>query len=62
MNWEYEINRCTLPIQRFYQYKDFLYSAGNYVQYLVINYNRKIEKKVQIYIYTYITSEINTIL
>ena len=39
--------------------KDFLYSAGNYIQYLVIN-NNELEKCR--YIHIYVTPETNTIL
>ena len=31
-----------------------MYSTGNYIQYLVINYNGKEYEKEYIYIYTYI--------
>ena len=33
--------------------KDLLYSTGNYIQYLVINYNGKESEKEWIYIYMY---------
>ena len=33
-----------------YSNKDFLYSTGNYIQYLIITYNRKNLKKRYIYI------------
>ena len=34
-------NRCTLPYIKQINNKDLLYSTGNYIQYLVINYNVK---------------------
>ena len=37
--------------------KDLLYSIGNYIQYLVINYKGKESEKEQIYVYIYINYE-----
>ena len=33
--------------------KHVFYSTGNYIQYLIITYNRKETEKEDIYIYTY---------
>ena len=35
INWEYEINRCTLLYRKIN--KDLPYSTKNYIQYLIIN-------------------------
>ena len=41
VNWEYGINRCTLPYIKQINNRHLLYSTGNYIQYLVITYNRR---------------------
>ena len=41
INWEYGINRCTLPYIKQMNNKVLLYSIGDYIQYLAINYNGK---------------------
>ena len=56
MNWEYEIKRCTLSYIKQVNKKDLLYSTGNYIHYLVINYNGKELKK---YRYIHIHVELN---
>ena len=45
INWEYGIDRCILLHIKQVNNKDLLYSTGNYIQYLIINYNRKELKK-----------------
>ena len=40
INWEFGINRCTLPYIKWINNRDLLYREGNHIQYLVINYNR----------------------
>ena len=56
MNWEYEIKRCTLSYIKQVNKKDLLYSTGNYIHHLVINYNGKELKK---YRYIRIHVELN---
>ena len=41
MNWEFEINSCKLLYIEWKNNKVLLYSTGNYIQYLLINYNGK---------------------
>ena len=41
INWEYGINRYTLPYIKQINNKDLLYSTRNYTQYLAINYKGK---------------------
>jgi len=41
INWEFGINRCTLPYIKLINNRDLLYRAGNHIKYLVINYNGK---------------------
>ena len=66
INWQYGINRCTLPYIKQINKKDLWYSTGNYIQYLVITYNGKESEKEYIYIYISesfcCTPETNTIL
>ena len=54
MEWERGISRCKLMYIGWIN-KALLYSTGNYIQYLVINYNGKEYKKecMCIYIYTH---------
>ena len=67
--WEFGISRCKLVCIEWIN-KVLLYSMGNYVQYPVINHNRKEYEKECIYIYVCVcvteslccTSEINTTL
>ena len=44
--WDYQMHTTINKINN----KDLLYSTGNYIQYLVINYNGKESKKEYIYI------------
>ena len=41
INWEFGINRYTLPYIKYIKNKDLLYSTGNYFQYLLITYYKK---------------------
>ena len=41
MNWEFGIDIYTLPYLKQVTNKVLLYSTGNYIQYLGINYNGK---------------------
>ena len=44
--WEFGISRCKLLYIEWINSKVLLYNTGNYIQYLVINHNRKeYEKK-----------------
>ena len=52
------MNIYTLLYMKFVTNKDLLYSAGNYSQHLVINYNGKETEKEYIYIYIYKTEYI----
>ena len=45
MDWEFGISRCKLLYREWINNKVLLYSTGNYIQYLVINYNGKEKKK-----------------
>ena len=55
INWEYGINRYTLLYIKQINNKDLLYSTGNYIQYLVINYKgKRIKKNIDTYIYIYL--------
>ena len=40
MNWEFGVSRCKLLYIEWIN-KVLLYNTGNYIQYLVINHNRK---------------------
>ena len=37
-----------------HNYKDLLYSTGNYTEYLIITYNGKEYKEIYIHIYVYL--------
>ena len=50
MDWEFGVNRCTLLYIEWIN-KVLLYSIKNYIQYPVINHNRKEYEKKYIYIY-----------
>ena len=50
INLEFGINRYTLYVYKINK-KDLLYGTGNYIQYLVIIYNRK---EFEIHIYTHV--------
>ena len=50
MDWESGISRCKLLYVGWINYKVLLYSAGNYIQYPVINHNGKEYEKEYIYI------------
>ena len=41
MDWESGISRCRLFYMEWINNKALLYSTGNYIQYLIINHNRK---------------------
>ena len=41
INWEFGINRYKILYIKYITNKDLLNSTGNYIQYLVINYNGK---------------------
>ena len=72
MDWEFGVSRCKLLCIEWIKNKVLLYSTGNYIQYPVINHNRKEYEKecVCVYIYTHThiyiteslcyTAEINT--
>ena len=48
------INRSTLPYIKQINNKVLLYSAGNYIQYLVVNFSGKyLENNIDIHIYLY---------
>ena len=60
IHWEFGISRCKLLYREWMNNKVLLYSIGNYIQYPVINHNRKAYEKgctyvcVYIYIHMYI--------
>ena len=54
ISWEFGINRYTLLYIKQINNKELLYSTGNQIQYLTINYNGKESEKEYIYIYIYI--------
>ena len=57
MDWEFGISRSKLLYILYIEWinnKVLLYRTGNYIQYLVINYNGKESEKEYIYIYIYI--------
>ena len=41
LGWEFGISRCKLVYIEWINNKVLLYSTGNYIQYPVINHNRK---------------------
>jgi len=45
--------RLSLHFKYILKSKDILFNTGNYIQYLIITYNRKETEKEDIYIYTY---------
>ena len=49
-DWEFGIDRCKLVYIGWINNKVLLYSTGNYIQYPVINQNRKEYKKEYIYV------------
>ena len=54
-DWEFGVGRCKLLYMGWINNKVLLHSMGNYIQYPVINHNRKeYFKKGCIYIYIYI--------
>ena len=53
MDWEFGISRCKLLYIEWINNKVLLYSAGNNIQYPVINHNGKEYKKEGVFIYTY---------
>lgn len=48
--WEFWISRCKLLYASWINNKVLLYSTGNYIQYPVINHNRKEYEKEYIYV------------
>ena len=52
INWEYGMNKCLLPYMKHIN-KDLLYSTGNYIHCLVINYIGKEYKKKKRYLCRY---------
>ena len=50
MNWEFGISRCKLLYIGWINNKVLLYSTGSYIQYPVINHNRKEYEKEYIYV------------
>ena len=55
MVWEFGINTCKPLYIRWVNNEVLLYSTGNYIQYPVINNNRKEHKKI-VYMYNGITA------
>ena len=51
INWEFGINIYTLLYIKEINNKNLLYSTGNYIQHLVITYNRKESVKEYTHIY-----------
>ena len=61
MNWEFGTSRCQLLFIGWINYKFLKYSTENYIQYLMINHNRKEYKKrmyTYICVYIYITESL----
>ena len=54
MDWEFEIRRYKLLHIKWINSKGLLYSTGNYIQFPVINYNRKKYEKECVCVYIYI--------
>ena len=54
MEWEVGVSRCKLVLVEWINNKVLLYSTGNYIQYPVINH----DKKECIYIYICITESL----
>ena len=58
IDWEFGISRCKLLYREWMNNKVLLYSIGNYIQYPVINHNRKAYEKgctyVCVCVYTYV--------
>ena len=52
-DWKFVVNRCKLIYIECINNKVLLYSTGNYIQYAVINLNRKEYEKECIYIRMY---------
>ena len=51
MDWEFGVSRCKLVYRERINNNVLLYSTGNYIQYPVINHNRKEYKKECMYMY-----------
>ena len=49
IDWEFGISRCKLLYREWMNNKVLLYSIGNYIQYPVINHNRKEYEKEYIH-------------
>ena len=60
INQEFGVSRYKLLYSKQVNNKVLLYSTGNYIQYLVINYNGKESEKeyTHTYIYAYITESL----
>ena len=52
MKWEFGVSRCNVLYIEWINNKVILYSIGNYIQYSVINHNRKEYEKECLHIYT----------
>ena len=55
MGWKFEISRCKLVCGEWISNKVLLYSTGNYIQYSMINHNRKEYEKECVYMYNGVT-------
>ena len=56
MGWEFGVGRCKLLHLEWINNKVLMYNTGNYIQYPVINHNRKEYEKECIYVYNWVTS------
>ena len=54
-DWEFRVSRCKLLHIGWINNKVLLYRTGKYIQYPVINHNRKEWKSMYIYMYNWIT-------
>ena len=52
--WEVEISRYRLLYMEWINHKVLLYSAGNYIQYTMIDHNKKEYEKECMYIHIYV--------
>ena len=55
MEWEVGVSRCKLLYIEWINSKVLLYGRENYTQYPIINHNGKEHKKMNVYIYTYLS-------
>ena len=58
MDWDFGISRCKLIYIEQVNNKVLLYSSGNYIQYPVLNHNRREYEKVYINIDTHISDSL----